>query len=181
MSIIDLTKTQNGILSDAINNLAHYSNPENNPEPLTSNQVIIYGEYENFSTKMWGWENAKSVELGPNQTNLPWPKAGTQKFKFVPASVSNYFNGHVDIHWLTKDDFADGNIKEISATRILNLLTELCDTKRINWVSLFQDIELPVVHWDTEYGLEQTLSFKFKNNVLVGPIFLKIPNDITNG
>ena len=181
MSVIDLKKTQNGVLADAINRVSHFRNPENHPEPLTGEQVLIYGAYEDFWSKLWGWKNAKAVTLGPHPTNLPWPKAGTQQFKFVAAPLGDYFNGHIDVSWLTPDHFTNGMINAVPAKQIFDALIDLCDAKGINWTGLFPDVQLPIVQWDWEHGFELSLAFHFTVNVVVGPIFLEIPNSLTNG
>lgn len=178
MSVIDLKKDQKGVLADAINEVSHDIWPEDYPEPLTGEQILIYGSYEDYWTDWWGWENAKAVTVGPHPIYLPWPKADTQKFKFVAAPFGSYFNGHIDLSWLTKDDFTNGKISQAAAIKAYGLLIDFCELKGINWTGLFPDVQLPIVQWDWQWGLEYSLAFHFTVNVVVGPIFLYIPNEI---
>lgn len=174
MSVIDLKKTQNGILADAINKVSHFRYPEDHPEPLTGKQVLIYGAYEDFDVNWWGWYGAKQVTLGPHPLYLPWPKAGTAKFKFVPANLVDYFDGHVDVSWLTPADFDGQTIRDASARILLEKLIELCTSKGINWTGLFPDVQVPFIRYDNYRGY--CFCFYFTVNVVVGPIYLKVPN-----
>ncbi len=175
MPVIDITKDRREILASAINGVSHDIKPEFHPEPLTAIQLYVFGTFEDYITNLYGWKDAKSIKMAANPNHIDWENSSSADFKFSPANVGEYFNGHLDVSWLTADNFTDGVLNLDASYTLYDQLIALFVEKGINWTSLMSDIQLPFVQYDTDFGIGNALAFHFTANVLVGPIFIAIP------